>query len=265
VDRVCALRWYREGIRQRRQQRKQRASVDGDKQETPSLSLTPAEIEALLLSLKVSAVAVLCALPFAIFAAAALANRRFPGKTLVDGILHLPLVLPPVALGYLLLLIFGTRAPVGGWLLQHFGIRFVFSWTGAALAAGILTFPFQVRAIRSAIESADPGLNDAAATLGAGAFDRAVNLMLPLALPGIVAGLITAFAASLGEFGAIITFVSNIPGETRTLPLAIYAALQTPGGEAEATRLSAISIALALVGLTLAEIASRRARVFVGQ
>jgi molybdate transport system permease protein len=213
----------------------------------------------------VSAVAVLCALPFAIVAAAALANRRFSGKTLINGILHLPLVLPPVALGYLLLLIFGTRAPVGAWLLQHFGIRFVFSWTGAALASAILTFPFQVRAIRSAIESADPGLSDAAATLGAGPFDRAFNLLLPLAAPGIVAGLITAFAASLGEFGAIITFASNIPGETRTLPLAIYAALQAPGGEAEAARLSALSIALALFGLTLAEVTSRRARVFVGQ
>ena len=209
--------------------------------------------------------AVFCALPFAMVAGTALANRRFPGKTLVDGILHLPLVLPPVALGYLLLLIFGTRAPVGAWLLHHFGIRFVFSWTGAALAAAILTFPFQVRAIRSAIESADPGLSDAAATLGAGPFDRALNLMLPLALPGVVAGLITAFAASLGEFGAIITFVSNIPGETRTLPLAIYAALQAPGGETEAARLSALSIALALFGLTLAEITSRRARLFVGQ
>jgi molybdate transport system permease protein len=204
-------------------------------------------------------------LPFAVLAAALLANQRFPGKTLVDGILHLPLVLPPVALGYLMLLTFGTRAPLGAWLLQHLGVRFVFSWTGAALAAGILTFPFQVRAIRSAIEAADPGLSDAAATLGAGALDRAFSLTLPLALPGIVAGAITAFAASLGEFGAIITFVSNIPGETRTLPLAIYAALQAPGGEAEAARLSVLSILLALGGLTLAELASRRARVFVGQ
>jgi molybdate transport system permease protein len=204
-------------------------------------------------------------LPFAVVAAALLANRRFPGMLLVDGLLHLPLVLPPVALGYLLLLTFGTRAPVGAWLLHHLGIRLVFSWTGAALAAAILTFPFQVRAIRSAIEAADPGLNDAAATLGAGAFDQAINLTLPLALPGIVAGAITAFAASLGEFGAIITFVSNIPGETRTLPLAIYAALQAPGGEAEAARLSALSILLALCGLTLAELASRRARVFIGR
>ncbi len=179
--------------------------------------------------------------------------------------LHLPLVLPPVALGYLLLVIFGTRAPVGAWLLDHFGIRFVFSWTGAALASGLITFPFQVRAIRSAVESIDPGLRAAAETLGAGWMDRLVNLTLPLALPGIVAGAITAFAASLGEFGAIITFVSNIPGETRTLPLAIYAALQAPGGEIEAARLSALSIILALVGLTLAEFVGRRSRLIGGR
>jgi len=216
------------------------------------------------LSLKVSAVAVFGALPFAIAAAMALANRRFPGKSVIDGVLHIPLVLPPVVVGYLLLLTFGTRAPVGAWLLSHFGIRFVFSWTGAALASGLLTFPFQVRAIRFAVESIDPRLHAAAETLGAGWFDRATNLVLPLALPGIVAGAITAFAVSLGEFGAIITFVSNIPGETRTLPLAIYAALQTPGGEAEAARLSALSILLALLGLALAELANRRARAVIG-
>jgi molybdate transport system permease protein len=213
----------------------------------------------------VSAVAVAGALPFAIAAGTALANRTFFGKTLVDGILHLPLVLPPVALGYLLLVIFGTRAPVGAWLLDHFGIRFVFSWTGAALASGLITFPFQVRAIRSAMESIDPGLRAAAETLGAGWMDRLVNLVLPLALPGIVAGAITAFAASLGEFGAIITFVSNIPGETRTLPLAIYAALQAPGGELEAARLSALSIVLALAGLALAEFVGRRSRLIGGR
>lgn len=204
------------------------------------------------------------ALPFAILAAAALAHRSFPGKALVDGVLHIPLVLPPVVVGYLLLLIFGTRAPVGAWLLSHFGIRLVFSWTGAAVASGLLTFPFQVRAIRFAIESIDPRLHAAAETLGAGWVDRATNLVLPLALPGIVAGAITAFAVSLGEFGAIITFVSNIPGETRTLPLAIYAALQTPGGEAEAARLSTLSILLALFGLVLAELANRRARAAIG-
>lgn len=224
------------------------------------LTLTPPEIEALLLSLKVSGVAVAAALPFALAAAFALANRDFPGKILVDGILHLPLVLPPVAMGYLLLVLFGTRAPLGAFLLDHFGIRFVFSWTGAALAAAVLTFPFQMRAIRLSLESVDPGLADAARTLGARPLDRFFNITLPLALPGIVAGSITAFAASLGEFGAIITFVSNIPGETRTLPLAIYTALQAPGGDVVAARLAALSIGLALVFMTLAEFAGRRAR-----
>jgi molybdate transport system permease protein len=222
--------------------------------------LTPPEIEALLLSLKVSGVAVAAALPFALAAAFALAHRDFPGKVLVDGILHLPLVLPPVAMGYLLLVLFGTRAPLGAFLLEHFGIRFVFSWTGAALAAAVLTFPFQMRAIRLSLESVDPGLADAARTLGARPLDRFFSITLPLALPGIVAGSITAFAASLGEFGAIITFVSNIPGETRTLPLAIYTALQAPGGDVVAARLAALSIGLALLFMTLAEFAGRRAR-----
>jgi molybdate transport system permease protein len=220
--------------------------------------LTPDETEALLLSLRVSAVAVFGALPFAVAAALFLARTRFPGKIVVDGLIHLPLVLPPVAVGFLLLVLLGTRGGLGGWLYQSFGIRFVFSWTGAALASGLITFPFQVRAIRLALESADPGLDQAAETLGAGWLDRLVNIALPLAFPGIVAGLITAFAASLGEFGAIITFVSNIPGETRTLPLAIYTALQQPGGEAEAARLSLISIVLALLFMTAAEIVQRR-------
>jgi molybdate transport system permease protein len=222
--------------------------------------LSPAETEALLLSLKVASVAVFAALPFAAAAALLLARTRFPGKIVVDGVIHLPLVLPPVAVGFLLLTIFGTRAGLGAWLFHTFGIRFVFSWTGAALASALITFPFQVRAIRIALEGADQGLDAAAETLGAGWFDRLINLTLPLAFPGIVAGVITAFAASLGEFGAIITFVSNIPGETRTLPLAIYTALQTPGGEAEAAKLSLISIVLALAFMTLAEFAQRRMR-----
>jgi molybdate transport system permease protein len=222
--------------------------------------ITPDEAEALLLSLRVSGVAVFAALPFALATALFLARVRFPGKIVVDAIVHLPLVLPPVAIGFLLLVLLGTRAGPGAWLSQTFGIRFVFSWTGAALASALITFPFQVRAIRLALESADPGLDAAAETLGAGWWDRLVNITLPLAVPGIVAGLITAFAASLGEFGAIITFVSNIPGETRTLPLAIYSALQAPGGEAEAARLSLISIVLALMFMTLAEAAQRRMR-----
>jgi molybdate transport system permease protein len=222
--------------------------------------LTPAESEALLLSLRVSLVAVFAALPFALAAALFLARTRFFGKTLVDGVIHLPLVLPPVAMGFLLLMIFGTRGGAGAFLLAHFGMRFVFSWTGASLASAIITFPLQVRAIRLALEAGDRGLDEAAESLGAGFFDRLLNVTLPLALPGLLAGVVTAFAASLGEFGAIITFVSNIPGETRTLPLAIYTALETPGGEAEAARLSAMSIALALVFMVAAEFLMRRAR-----
>ena len=225
--------------------------------------LTGVETEALLLSLRVSLVAVFCALPFALAAATLLARARFPGKALIDSALHVPLVLPPVVVGYLLLTLLGTRAPLGAWLLAHLGIRFAFSWTGAALAAGLITFPFQLRAIRLALSSIDKGLGQAAETLGAGPLDRFLNIILPLALPGIVTGVITAFAASLGEFGAIITFVSNIPGETQTLPLAIYSALESPGGEAEAARLSLISITLALVGMVLAELAERRTRALV--
>jgi len=226
--------------------------------------LTAAELEALGLSLRVAIVAVLAVLPFAFLAALLLARCQFRGKALVDGLIHLPLVLPPVALGYLLLVSLGTRAPLGAFLLDTFGIRFVFSWTGAALASAILTFPFQVRAIRLSLEAQDKGLAEAAETLGAGPLDRLFSLYLPLAVPGILGGAVTAFAACLGEFGAIITFVSNIPGETRTIPLAIYTAIQTPGGEAAAARLAALSIALALLGLVLADVLARRARAALG-
>jgi molybdate transport system permease protein len=225
---------------------------------TAPVLLTPAESEALLLSLRVSGVAVACTFPLAFAAALFIARKTFPGRSLVDGVLHLPLALPPVVIGYLLLMIFGAREPIGAWLEAHFGIRFAFSWTGAALAAALMTFPFQYRAIRLSLEAQEPGLIQAAETLGASAFDRFLNITFPLALPGVVAGLIMAFSASLGEFGAIITFVSNIPGETRTLPLAIYSALQQPGGESEAARLSAISIALALAGVACAGVADRR-------
>ncbi len=228
------------------------ASMDG--------VLTAAESEALLLSLRVSGTAVLGALPFAFLIALGLSRTRFAGRAVLDGLVLLPLVLPPVAIGFLLLTIFGTRAGLGQFLWEQFGIRLVFSWTGAALASGLITLPFQVRSIQLALESADRKLNEAAATLGAGWFDRLMTVTLPLAIPGIIAGVVTAFAASLGEFGAIITFVSNIPGETRTLPLAIYTALQTPDGTAAAARLSLLSIGLALVFLVLAELAHARAR-----
>ena len=227
--------------------------------------LTAAEWEALALSFRVASIAVLCGLPFAFFAALLLARTQFRGKALVDGLVHLPLILPPVAIGYLLLVSFGTRAPIGAFLYETFGIRFVFSWTGAVLASALLTFPFQVRAIRLALESEPAGLKEAAQALGANRWDRLWSLHLPLATPGIIAGMVTAFAACLGEFGAIITFVSNIPGETRTIPLAIYTAIQSPGGEMMAARLSALSIALALGGLLLAEFLARRAREATGQ
>ncbi len=222
------------------------------------LGLSEAELQALGLSLKVSGVAVLVALPVAFAAALLLARKEFPAKTLVDGLVHLPLVLPPVVMGYLLLVVLGVNGPIGSWLNETLGIRFVFSWTGAALASAIVTFPFQVRAIRLALDAIDPGLEQAARTLGAGPLDCLFNVTLPLALPGLIAGAITAFAASLGQFGAIITFVSNVPGETRTLPLAIYSAIQTPDGEAAAARLAALAIALALGGLMLSEVAARR-------
>jgi len=229
------------------------------------LSLTQVEVDALLLSLRIAAVAVLLSLPLAFACAYLLARGRFPGRLLLDGLVHLPLVLPPVVMGYLLLVLFGTKGPIGGWLLETFNFRLIFNWTGAALAAGIVTFPFQVRAIRLALEAIDPGLEVAAETLGAGWFDRLLGITLPLSLPGVVAGAITAFAAALGEFGAIITFVSNIPGETRTLPLAIYTALQSPGGEQAAARLAALSIILALAGLLLSEIVARRLRRRMGR
>jgi molybdate transport system permease protein len=222
--------------------------------------LSTAELEALRLSLGIACVAVAWALPLAIATAWLLARRDFPGRVLVDGLVHLPLVLPPVVVGYLLLITFGTRAPLGAWLQDSFGLRLVFHWSGAALAAGLISFPFQVRAIRLAMEAIDPGLHQAAESLGAGPLDRFVSITLPLALPGILAGATTAFAASLGEFGAIITFVSNIPGETRTLPLAIYTAIQSPGGELLAARLAGLSIILALTGLVASELAARRVR-----
>src|SRR5262245_16065533 len=222
--------------------------------------MTPAEIEALRLSLYVALRSVLFSLPFAIGAAWLLARRRPAGSFLLDAIVHLPLVLPPVVVGYLLLLLFGRRGPLGGFLYERLGIELIFTSAGAALATAVMTFPLMVRAIRLSLEGIDRGLEDAARTLGAGPWDRFFTITLPLMLPGILAGVVTAFAAGLGEFGAVITFVSNVPGETRTLPLALYTALQTPGGDAVAARLATISFSLGLLGLLASEFIARRVR-----
>jgi molybdate transport system permease protein len=227
--------------------------------------LTDMEWQALWLSLAVASRSVIFSLPVAIAIAWLLSRGRFAGRSLLDAFVHLPLVLPPVAVGYLLLILFGNRGPIGGWLQEQFGIELVFSRAGAALATAVMSFPLMVRAIRLSLEHIDPGLEDAARTLGAGAADRFRTITLPLMLPGILAGAVTAFAASLGEFGAVITFVSNIPGETRTIPLALYTALQMPGGDAVAARLAVMSFALGFAGLALAELLSRRVRLMLGR
>jgi molybdate transport system permease protein len=229
------------------------------------IRLNPAEIEALYLSLSVAARSVICSLPPAIFVAWVLTRRRFLGHTLLDAFVHLPLVLPPVVIGYLLLVLFGTRGPIGSWLERTAGIELIFTRNGAALATAVMSFPLMVRAMRISLENVDRGLEDAARTLGAGAIDRFATITLPLMLPGVLAGAITAFSAALGEFGAVITFVSNIPGETRTLPLALYSALQTPGGDTAAARLAGISLALGLSGLLLSEWFARRMRRLLGR
>ena len=208
--------------------------------------LSDPEWQALLLSLRVSFLAVLFSLPFGILFAWILVRCRFPGKALLDGIIHLPLVLPPVVVGYLLLVVMGRHGPVGSILWEWFGISFAFSWRGAALAAAVMSFPLMVRAIRLALEGVDMRLEQAARTLGAGRWRVFCTITLPLTLPGIIVGTVLAFARSLGEFGATITFVSNIPGETRTLPSAMYTLIQTPGGEGAAARLCVIAIVLAL-------------------
>lgn len=222
--------------------------------------LSGVERQALELSLAVAAWSVLFSLPVAVFFAWLLTRRRFVGRTLLDAFVHLPLVLPPVVVGYLLLIVFGARGPLGGWLDRALGIRLVFTTAGAALATAVMCFPLMVRSIRIALEAVDRRLEDAARTLGAGAIDRFFSVTLPLMLPGVLAGVVTAFAAGLGQFGAVITFVSNIPGETRTLPLALFTALQSPGGEILAARLAAISIALGLAGLLVSEWLTRRLR-----
>ncbi|MBL8830766.1 MAG: molybdate ABC transporter permease subunit [Rhodospirillales bacterium] len=229
------------------------------------LAFSDVELAAVGLSLRIALVAVGFVLPPAILVAWLLARCRFPGKSLVDGIVHLPLVLPPVVVGYLLLLLFGVRGPLGAWLDQAFGIRLVFTAQGAAVATAVMVFPLMVRAVRLSVEALDPGLDEAARTLGAGTLDRFFTISLPLMLPGVLSGAIVAFAASLGEFGAVVTFASNVPGETQTLPLAIYAATQTPGGEDVAARLAGVSLALALAGLLLSEVLARRVRRMLGR
>jgi molybdate transport system permease protein len=220
--------------------------------------LTPEEWQAVTLSLRVSFWAMALSLPLGILVAHALARWSFPGKTLLNGLVHLPLILPPVVTGYLLLLAFGRTRPVGTFLYDWFGVTLAFRWTGAALAAAVMAFPLMVRAIRLAIEAVDPKLEEAAATLGAARPVVFLTVTLPLILPGIIAGSILAFAKAMGEFGATITFVSNIPGQTQTLPSAIYTALQLPGGEAQAWRLVLIAIVVAMGALILAEWISRR-------
>ena len=227
--------------------------------------LSPAELEALLLSLDVAARSVGFSLPLAVLVAWLLTRVRFPGRPVLDAFVHLPLVIPPVAVGYLLLVVFGINGGVGGWLHAHLGIQLAFTTAGAALATAVMTFPLMVRAIRLALENVDVGLEAAARTLGAGAWDRFFTITLPLMLPGILAGAVTAFAAGLGEFGAVITFASNIPGETRTLPLALYTAIQSPSGDTVAMRLAVLSLALGLLGLFAAELIARRVRRLLGR
>lgn len=221
--------------------------------------LSAEEWQAVALSLRVSLWAVGLSLPLAIFVAYALSRWRFPGKQILNAVVYMPLILPPVVTGYLLLLAFGRKAPVGAWLYDTFGLILAFRWTGAALAAAIMAFPLMVRAIRLAIDSVDPKLEQAAATLGASRGWVFLTVTLPLILPGLIAGTVLGFAKAMGEFGATITFVSNIPGQTQTLPSAIYTFLQVPGGEASALRLVTVSVVIAVLAVVLSEWLARRA------
>jgi molybdate transport system permease protein len=223
------------------------------------MALSPEEWTAVRLSLKVATVATLVGLPFGIGVALALARGRFWGQSLLNGLVLLPLILPPVVTGYILLIVFGQRGPVGSWLANHLGIVFSFRWTGAALACGIMGFPLMVRAIRLAIESVDARLEEAAGTLGANRVWVFVTVTLPLIIPGILTGMILCFAKAMGEFGATITFVSNIPGETQTLPSAIYTFTQVPGGDEGALRLTLVSVAISMLALLASEVLARTA------
>lgn len=218
------------------------------------MALSEAEWTAVRLSLRVATVAMLFSLPLALLTATALARGRFWGKSALNGLVHLPLILPPVVTGFVLLLLFGRRGPIGAVLAEYFGLVFSFRWTGAALAAAVMGFPLMVRSIRLSVEAVDRKLEDAAATLGAGPVWVFLTVTLPLILPGIVAGMVLSFAKAMGEFGATITFVSNIPGETQTLSLAIYSLTQVPGGDAGAMRLTVISIIVSMAALMLSEL-----------
>ena len=223
------------------------------------LELSPSEWTAVELSLRIAVVATAWALPFGIAIGWLLARGKFWGKTVLDGIVHLPLVLPPVVTGYLLLIWFGRKGPVGAFLYDHFGIVFAFRWTGAALACAVMGFPLLVRSIRLSLDAVDRRLEAAAGTLGANALWVFLTITLPLILPGILAGMILSFARALGEFGATITFVSNIPGETQTLPTAIYMLIQVPGGDLAALRLTLVSIAISMMALFASEALIERA------
>ena len=223
------------------------------------LNLSPQEWTAVALSLRIAVVATLVSLPFGIAVAYVLARKDFWGKSLLDALVHLPLVLPPVVTGYLLLITLGRRAPVGAWLADYLGIVFSFRWTGAALACGVMAFPLMVRPIRLSIEAIDRRLEDAAATLGANGFWAFATVTLPLALPGVIAGCMLGFAKALGEFGATITFVSNIPGETQTISAAIYTLTQVPDGDRAALQLVVVSIVISMAALVASEWLARRA------
>ncbi len=227
--------------------------------------LQPDELQALIVSLAVAARAVAVGLPLAILAAWVLARPRLTGRLALNALAHAPMVLPPVVVGYGLLLLFGVRGPIGHWLLSVLHVRLAFTTSGAALAAGVMAFPLMVRALRLSFEAIDPGLEVAARSLGAGPVDRFFSVSLPLAAPGVAAAAIVGFAACLGEFGAVITFAANVPGQTQTLPLAIYAALQSPDGDAEALRLSALSLAIAVLALAASEALGRRALRLTGR
>ncbi len=227
--------------------------------------LSDSESTAFALSLRVATESVALCLPVGLGSALLLTRRRWHGRVALDMLVHLPLVLPPVLVGYLLLAAFGARTPLGHWLRSSFGVHLPFTTHGAALATAVMTFPLVVRTLRLSLEQLDPGLGEAARLLGAGRWDRFATITLPLILPGVLAGIITAFAASLGEFGAVITFAGNVPGETQTLPLALYSALESPDGETAAWRLASLSLALGIAGIVAAEFIARRMHRWLGR